>query len=108
MSRLLRRFHSNSVQGPLSLIYGSDYADEQLQPLLVHKVIMSFMWFLYRWKTDVFSLALTSRRVGGIERDKLLALDKIATVGIFVIGAMALAEACGVAVQSIQTVGGIR
>ncbi|KAK6918345.1 Mechanosensitive ion channel MscS [Dillenia turbinata] len=146
MPRLLRRFHRYSVQGPLSLIYGSDYAEQvpyeksvwgaledparylvtfitfsqiaaMVAPTTVASqyigqasrgaVIISFIWFLYRWKTNVFSLALTSRSLGGIERDKLLALDKFSTVGMFVIGVMALAEACGVAVQSILTVGGI-
>ena len=37
----------------------------------------------------------------------MFALDKISSIGLFVIGIMALAEACGVAVQSIVTVGGI-
>jgi hypothetical protein len=37
----------------------------------------------------------------------MLALDKISSIGLFVIGTMALAEACGVAVQSIITVGGV-
>lgn len=70
-------------------------------------VILSFVWFLHRWKTNVFSRALAASGVVGLDREKLLALDKISSVGLFVIGIMAFAEACGVAVQSILTVGGI-
>lgn len=70
-------------------------------------VILSFVWFLHRWKTIVFARALAGPRVVSLDREKLLALDKISSVGLFIIGIMALAEACGVAVQSILTVGGI-
>ncbi|PON68053.1 Mechanosensitive ion channel [Parasponia andersonii] len=70
-------------------------------------VILSFVWFLHRWKTNVFARALAGPIAAGLDREKLLALDKISSVGLFVIGLMALAEACGVAVQSILTVGGI-
>ncbi|XP_043717121.1 mechanosensitive ion channel protein 1, mitochondrial-like [Telopea speciosissima] len=70
-------------------------------------VIVSFLWFLHRWKTNVFSRALAAHSVVGLDREKLLALDKLSSVGLFVLGLMALAEACGVAVQSILTVGGI-
>ncbi|KAK4268820.1 hypothetical protein QN277_022054 [Acacia crassicarpa] len=70
-------------------------------------VILSFVWFLHRWKTNVWSRILSGQNLLGFDRDKLIALDKISSVGLFVIGIMALAEACGVAVQSIITVGGI-
>ncbi|KAK9280525.1 hypothetical protein L1049_014217 [Liquidambar formosana] len=70
-------------------------------------VIISFVWFLHRWKTNVFARALASRSLAGVDREKLLTLDKVSSVGLFVLGLMALAEACGVAVQSILTVGGI-
>lgn len=70
-------------------------------------VILSFVWFLYRWKTNVLTRILSSQKLLRLDRDKLLTLDKISSVGLFVIGVMALAEACGVAVQSIITVGGI-
>lgn len=55
----------------------------------------------------MFSRALAAQRLAGLDRDKLLALDKLSSVGLFIIGLMALAEACGVAVQSVLTVGGI-
>ncbi|KAI6702519.1 hypothetical protein NL676_011655 [Syzygium grande] len=70
-------------------------------------VILSFVWFLHRWKTNVFSRALAIKSMAGLDREKMLALDRLSSIGLFVIGLMALAEACGVAVQSIITVGGI-
>jgi hypothetical protein len=70
-------------------------------------MILSFVWFLHRWKTNVFVRTLSSQSVLGLDREKMLALDKISSIGLFVIGTMALAEACGVAVQSIITVGGV-
>ncbi|KAK4476617.1 hypothetical protein RD792_015777 [Penstemon davidsonii] len=70
-------------------------------------VIVSLVWFLHRWKANVITRALAAKGIEGVERDKLLTLDKVSSVGLFVVGLMALAEACGVAVQSILTVGGI-
>lgn len=70
-------------------------------------IIFSFVWILHRWKTNIFARALAASNMESLNREKLLALDKISSVGLFVIGTMALAEACGVAVQSILTVGGI-
>lgn len=70
-------------------------------------VILSFVWFLHRWKTNIFTRALTSQSLERLDREKMLTLDKVSSVGLFFIGIMALAEACGVAVQSILTVGGI-
>lgn len=69
--------------------------------------ILSIVWFLHRWKTNVFARALTTQNLVGIDREKLLTIDKFSSIGLFVIGIMALAEACGVAVQSVLTVGGI-
>ncbi|KAL0379481.1 UNVERIFIED_CONTAM: Mechanosensitive ion channel protein 1, mitochondrial [Sesamum angustifolium] len=70
-------------------------------------LVVSVVWFLHRWKTNVIARALVVKSIEGVQRDKLLTLDKISSVGLFIIGSMALAEACGVAVQSILTVGGI-
>lgn len=82
-------------------------AAQYLAPAWRGAVILSFVWFLHRWKTNVFTRALETQTLPGLDRDKLLAMDNISSVGLFVIGIMALAEACGVAVQSILTVGGI-
>lgn len=70
-------------------------------------VVLSFLWFLHRWKTNVFSRAIAVKSLAGLDRERLIALDKLSSVGLLVIGIMALAEACGVPLQSIITVGGI-
>ncbi|GFP91485.1 mechanosensitive ion channel protein 1 mitochondrial [Phtheirospermum japonicum] len=70
-------------------------------------IVVSLVWFLHRWKTNVITRALAAQNIEGAQRDKLLTLDKVSSVGLFVVGSMALAEAFGVAVQSILTVGGI-
>lgn len=82
-------------------------ASQYIIPAWRGAVILSFVWFLYRWKTNVFYRASASQNLAGLDREKILTLDKVSSVGLFVIGLMALAEACGVAVQSILTVGGI-
>lgn len=69
--------------------------------------VLSFIWFLSRWKTNFFSSALANQVTAGLDRDKLMTLEKVSSVGLLILGVMALAEACGVAVQSILTVGGI-
>lgn len=69
--------------------------------------ILSFVWFLQRWKTNVISRALAVKNLEVGDRDRLLTLDRISSVGLFILGLMTLAEVCGVAVQSILTVGGI-
>lgn len=69
--------------------------------------ILSFVWFLQRWKTNVISRALAVKSLEVGDRDRLLTLDRISSVGLFILGLMTLAEVCGVAVQSILTVGGI-
>ena len=43
----------------------------------------------------------TLKTVEGVDRDKLLTLDNISSISLFVLGGMALAVTCGVAVQSI-------
>ncbi|KAJ7962435.1 Mechanosensitive ion channel [Quillaja saponaria] len=90
-----------------AMVAPTTIASQYLSEVWRGAVILSFVWFLHRWKTNVFTRALLSPTSAGLDREKLLALDKISSVGLFVIGLMALAEACGVAVQSILTVGGI-
>jgi small-conductance mechanosensitive channel len=58
-------------------------------------------------KRNVFSRLPAAQQIAGLDREKFLTLDKLSSVGLFVFRGMALAEACGVAVQSILTVGGI-
>lgn len=76
-------------------------------PALKGAVILSLVWFLHRWKTNVITRVLSSKNVAGLDREKILTLDKVSSVGLFAIGLMASAEACGIAVQSILTVGGV-
>lgn len=80
-------------------------AAQYIAPVWKGAVILSFVWFLHRWKTNIIARALATK--SGVDRDKLLTLDRVSSVGLFVLGLMTLAEACGVAVQSILTVGGI-
>ncbi|TMW86976.1 hypothetical protein EJD97_020622 [Solanum chilense] len=69
--------------------------------------ILSFMWFLQRWKTNVISRALDVKGLEVGDRDQLSTLDRISSIGLYILGLMTLAEVCGVAVQSILTVGGV-
>ena len=48
--------------------------------------ILSFIWFLHRWKSNVFTHMLVAQSTVGIDRDKLLAFDNLSSVGLFVIG----------------------
>ncbi|KAL1549820.1 mechanosensitive ion channel protein 1, mitochondrial isoform X1 [Salvia divinorum] len=81
----------------------SQYATQAWKGALV----ISVVWFLHRWKTSVIARALVAKSLEGVRRDQLLTMDKISTIGLFIVGSMALAEACGVAMQSVLTVGGI-
>lgn len=69
--------------------------------------VISTIWFLYRWKSNAFTRMVTGKTISNAERERYLTMDRLSSVGLFVLGAMAFAEACGVAVQSILTVGGI-
>ncbi|KAE8696848.1 Mechanosensitive ion channel protein 1 [Hibiscus syriacus] len=89
------------------MVAPSTIASEFLAQAWRGAAILSVVWFLHRWKTNVLAHALATQSLAGIDREKLLTLDKVSSVGLFVIGLMALSEACGVAVQSILTVGGI-
>ncbi|EPS58778.1 hypothetical protein M569_16036, partial [Genlisea aurea] len=70
-------------------------------------LVVAVVWFLNRWKTNVISRTLASKNMERGIRDKLLTVDKISSMGLFAVGSLAFAEACGVAVQSFLTVGGI-
>ncbi|CAK9230598.1 hypothetical protein BDL97_06G104500 [Sphagnum fallax] len=70
--------------------------------------VVSLVWFLYGWKRNVFSRIMSSgRSLSQSERERYLTMDRILSAGMLLLGAMALAESCGVAVQSVLTVGGI-
>ncbi|KAL0712357.1 hypothetical protein Bca4012_019335 [Brassica carinata] len=90
-----------------SMVAPTTVAAQYFFPALKGAVILSLVWFLHRWKTNVITRVLSSKSVAGLDREKILTLDKVSSVGLFAIGLMASAEACGIAVQSILTVGGV-
>ncbi|MFS7889613.1 putative mechanosensitive ion channel MscS [Helianthus anomalus] len=93
LPRIFRRFHKYSTEGPSTFLpagslwsavpYEKSFWGALEVPV---RYLITFM---------AFSQML------------LLTLDKFSYVGLFVLDGMALAEACGVAMQSILTVGGI-
>nr|AAB62833.1 similar to light repressible receptor protein kinase [Arabidopsis thaliana]AAF02791.1 similar to light repressible receptor protein kinase [Arabidopsis thaliana] len=87
-----------------AMVAPTTIAAQYFSPTVKGAVILSVVWFLYRWKTNVITRMLSAKSFGGLDRDKVLTLDKVSSVGLFAIGLMASAEACGVAVQSILTV----
>ncbi|MED6149067.1 U2 snRNP complex subunit msl1 [Stylosanthes scabra] len=90
-----------------AMVAPTTITSQYLVPAWRGAAVISFVWFLHRWKTNVFHRTLSNQGLLGLDREKLLTLDRLSSVGLFMIGIMALAEACGVAVQSIVTVGGI-
>ncbi|XP_057533603.1 mechanosensitive ion channel protein 1, mitochondrial-like [Amaranthus tricolor] len=70
-------------------------------------LVLSFVWFVQRWKTNLFARILAAENLLLHDRERVLTVDRISSIGLFAIGVMAFAEACGLAVQSILTVGGV-
>lgn len=69
--------------------------------------VLSIIWFLYLYKRNMFSRIVSGRSLSQADRERYLTMDRISSIGLLVLGCMALAESCGVAVQSVMTVGGI-
>nr|GLL34397.1 mechanosensitive ion channel protein 1, mitochondrial-like [Ipomoea trifida] len=90
-----------------AMVAPTSIASHYIIPAWKCAVILSSVWFLQRWKTNVISRALAGKSIESGDRDRLLTLERISSVGLFAIGIMGLAEACGVPVQSILTVGGV-
>ncbi|CAM6093525.1 unnamed protein product [Calypogeia fissa] len=67
----------------------------------------SLIWFLHRWKRNLMTRFLKDKKMTMNERDRYMALDQVTSLILLFIGALGLAEASGVAVQSLLTVGGI-
>ncbi|KAF5770329.1 hypothetical protein HanXRQr2_Chr14g0658231 [Helianthus annuus] len=57
-------------------------ASQFIGPAWKGAVIISFVWFLHRWKTNVITRALVMKYVEGVDCDKLLTLDKFSSVGV--------------------------
>ncbi|KAJ6328686.1 hypothetical protein OIU77_010383 [Salix suchowensis] len=122
MPRLLRRFHKYSLQTPAALLSGGT-SGEQISyeksiwgaledPIRYAITFMAFSQIAVMVAPTTIASQYIAQSMEGcssatVDRERLLTLDKVSSVGLFVIGLMALAEACGVAVQSILTVGGI-
>lgn len=70
--------------------------------------VLCIVWFLHRWKSNVFQRLLSGRQVTTKEeRERYLGFDKVASLGLIFIGGLGVAEAAGMAVSSLLTVGGI-
>ncbi|KAG0587361.1 hypothetical protein KC19_2G159000 [Ceratodon purpureus] len=69
--------------------------------------VVCVVWFLYRWKSNVFARIVTEKSFAGPDKERYLTMDHLSSLGLLILGCMAVAEACGMAVQSILTVGGI-
>lgn len=79
-------------------------ASQYIGPLWRCAVIVSFFWFVHRWKLNVIAYAFEAK-AKWINRANTW--DKISSLGLVVLGAMAIAEAFGVGMQSILTLGGL-
>lgn len=69
--------------------------------------VVSFVWFLHRWKTNFIGHAMGKQAATGTDRERLSAFDKVSSLGVIALGVIALAEAYGVPVQSILIAGGV-
>ncbi|KAJ0704662.1 hypothetical protein HanPI659440_Chr14g0565091 [Helianthus annuus] len=85
LPRIFRRFHKYSTEGPGVVVAPTTIASQFIGPAWKGAVIISFVWFLHRWKTNVITRALVMKYVEGVDRDKLLTLDKFSSVGVFVL-----------------------
>jgi hypothetical protein len=69
--------------------------------------VVSLIWFLYLYKRNIFTRIVSGKALEKAERERYLTMDRLSSIGLLVLGGMAFAESCGVAVQSVLTVGGI-
>ncbi|KAI9182331.1 hypothetical protein LWI28_024296 [Acer negundo] len=69
------------------------------------RYLVIFVAFTKMWKTNLFSYALSC--FGEHEQQKILTLDRVASICVFVVGIMGSALASGVAVYTMLIVGGI-
>jgi hypothetical protein len=69
--------------------------------------VLCFVLFLQLWKNQVFKRLLSDRSMSRDDRERYLGLDKFSSLVLILVGALGLAEASGVALSSLLTVGGI-
>eukprot|EP00250_Pteridium_aquilinum_P009925 c19032_g1_i1 orf=79-1659(+) len=90
-----------------SLIAPTTIASQYLHQIWKGTALVALVWFLQRWKTNVLSRMLADQNLGTVERERILTLEKISSMGLFILGGMGVAETCGIAAHSILTVGGV-
>ncbi|KAL5718657.1 hypothetical protein ACHQM5_011536 [Ranunculus cassubicifolius] len=90
-----------------AMIAPTTIAAQYIEPAWRGAIILSFLWFINRWKANVATRYLSAPSVTAVDRQRIVTLHKVSSIGLFVLGIMTLAEAYGVAVTSILTVGGI-
>lgn len=90
-----------------SLIAPTTIASHYLHQIWKGSAVVALVWFLHRWKSNVLSRMLANQNLASAERERFHALEKISSMGLFILGAMGVAETCGIAAHSILTVGGV-
>lgn len=60
--------------------------------------MISVIWFLYWWKSNVFICMFMGKMFINLERECYLIMDWLLLIGLFVLGGMVFVEVCGVVV----------
>ncbi|KAG6549781.1 hypothetical protein Mapa_008762 [Marchantia paleacea] len=89
------------------LIAPNAMAAEYLSQFWAGGGVMCIVWFLHNWKSNVLKRLLSKQALSRAERERYLTIDKISSLALVFIGALGLAEAYGLAIHSLLTVGGI-
>ncbi|MCO5551863.1 hypothetical protein L7F22_005369 [Adiantum nelumboides] len=90
-----------------ALIAPTTIASQYLLQIWKGAAVVALVWFLHRWKSNVLSRMLANQNLGSSERERFHALEKISSMGLFILGGMGVAETSGIAAHSILTVGGV-
>uniref|UniRef100_A0A0E0K3M7 Mechanosensitive ion channel MscS domain-containing protein n=1 Tax=Oryza punctata TaxID=4537 RepID=A0A0E0K3M7_ORYPU len=111
MPIVLRKLHKYTTENPLITLKGAAIVVPSISVYLPQAwrgaFVVSLVWFLHRWKTNFIANIMTNQSAMGKDRDRLSTFDKVSSLALIALGGMAIAEACGVPVQSILTVGGV-
>ena len=89
------------------LIAPATFGTLYVQQIWKGAAVFSLVWFLHRWKSNHFSRMISNPDLGSVEKERIYTVDRISSVGLVVLGGMSIAETCGIAVQSVLTVGGV-
>uniref|UniRef100_A0A0D9VJI7 Mechanosensitive ion channel MscS domain-containing protein n=1 Tax=Leersia perrieri TaxID=77586 RepID=A0A0D9VJI7_9ORYZ len=114
MPIVLRKLHKYTSENPLITLRGESTKKHMSYQASLWgaledpaKYIVTFVAFSQMWKANFIANLTSNQSATGIARDRLSAFDKVSSLALIALGGMALAEACGVPVQSILTVGGV-